>query len=125
MESEEDKENHSPADQAPPKDDTQGPKREVLKHFNSTKRILVRAGPDNGSASAPLKSINSDLDDKLSRDPPTTTDMTKTITIRLQQGKFDLPWAIYIRVKLGHETPGNIKRLQNDQLTREIRKAAR
>ena len=85
----------------------------------------VRAGPDNGSASAPLKSINSDLEDKLSREPPTTTDLTKTITIWLQQGKFDLPWAIYIQVKLGHGTPGNVKRLQNDQLTREIRRAAR
>ena len=30
-----------------------------------------------------------------------------------------------MQVKLQHETPGNVKRLQNDQLTREIRRAAR
>ena len=30
-----------------------------------------------------------------------------------------------MRAKTGHETPGNIKRLQNDQLTKEIRRAER
>ena len=85
----------------------------------------VRAGPDNGLALAPLKAINSDLDYKSHREPPTTNDLTKTITIRLQQGKFNLPWAIYVQVKLGHGTPGNVKRLRNDQLIWEIRRAVR
>ena len=30
-----------------------------------------------------------------------------------------------MQAKTGHETPGNVKRLQNDQLTKEIRKAER
>ena len=53
-------------------------------HSTVRRGFSVRAGPDKGPMLAPLKSINSDPDDKSSRDLPTTTDMTKTIMIRLQ-----------------------------------------
>ena len=76
--------------------------------------------------SAPLKPINSDPDDNSPRDLQTTTDVTKPVTVkRLQKGDLDLPWAVYIHVKQGHETQGNIKRLRNDQLTQEVQRASR
>ena len=67
--------------------------------------------------------MHSDPGDKSTKEPPKDTDLTNTI--QLQKGKFDFPWAIYIHAKLGHKTPGNVKRPRNDQLTWEIRKAAR
>ena len=45
MEPEEDEENHSLADQAPPKGDMQGLKQEVLRHSNSLKRIFSKGRP--------------------------------------------------------------------------------
>ena len=72
---------------------------------------------------APSKPIHSDPGDKATKEPPKDTDLTKII--QLQKGEFDFPWAVYIHAKLGHETPGNVKQLRNDQLTQEIRKAAR
>ena len=45
------------------------------------------------------------------------------MAVPLQQDNFELPWAIYMQAKTGHETPGDVKRLQNDQWIKDIRKA--
>ena len=52
--------------------------------------------------------------------------MTKSVTAKwLQEGNYGGPSAVYICVKQGHETQGNIKRLRNDQLKQEIQRAVR
>ena len=77
----------------------------------------VSAGLNDGSTSATLNTIEPDIGDKPPRESPTAT--------RLQRDNFNFSWAIYMQAKTGHETPGNVKRLRNDQLTKEIRRAER
>ena len=77
----------------------------------------MRAGPNEGSTSATLNALEPDTGDNSPRESLTAT--------RLQQDNFDFPWAIYMQAKTGHETPGNVKRLRNDQRTKEIVKAGR
>ena len=79
--------------------------------------FLVRAGPNEGSTSATLNALEPDTGDNSPRESLTVT--------RLQRDNFDFPWAIYMQAKTGHETPGNVKRLRNDQRTKEIIKAGR
>ena len=71
----------------------------------------IRAGPNDGVMLAPLNTIEPDIDDKSPRESLTTRDWAETIATRLQRDNFNLPWAIYVRAKTGHETPGNVKRL--------------
>ena len=77
----------------------------------------MRAGPNGGSTSATLNALEPDPGDN----PPKEA----LIATCLQRDNFELPWAIYMQAKTGHETPGNVKRLQNDQQTKEIRKSGR
>ena len=92
-------------------------------HWEYTSHPAVREGfsikacSNDGSTSATLNALDPDIEDNPPRESLTTT--------RLQQDNFDLPWAIYMQAKTGHETPGNVKRLQNDQRTKEIIKAGR
>ena len=73
--------------------------------------FLVRVGPNGGSMSATLTELEPDPVDN----PP----MESLIATRLQRDNFELPWAIYMQARTGHETPGNIKRLWNDQRTKK------
>ena len=77
----------------------------------------MRADPNRGSKSATLNALDPDP-----RDNPSKESLMATL---LQQDNFELSWAIYMQAKTGHETPGNVKRLRNDQQTKEIRKARR
>ena len=75
----------------------------------------MRADPNGGLKSATLNAL----------DPNPGDDSLKEslMTVHLQKDHFELSWAIYMKAKTGHETPGNVKRLRNDQRTKEIRKA--
>ena len=75
----------------------------------------MRADPNGGLESATLNTL----------DPDSETDSVKESlrAVYLQKNNFQLPWAIYMQAKTGHETPGDVKRLQNDQRTKDIRKA--
>ena len=77
----------------------------------------IRAGPNDGSTSATLNALEPDIEDNSPRESLTAT--------RLQRDNFNFPWAIYMQAKTGHETLGNVKRLRNDQGTKEIIKAGR
>ena len=77
----------------------------------------MRAGPNGGSTSATLNALEPDTGDNPPKESLTAT--------RLQRDNFEFPWAIYMQAKTGHETPGNVKRLRNDQQTKEIIKAGR
>ena len=77
----------------------------------------VRAGPNDSSTSATLNALELDIEDNSPRESLTAT--------CLQQDNFNFPWAIYMQAKTGHETPGNVKRLRNDQRTKENLKAGR
>ena len=77
----------------------------------------MRANPNRGLKSATLNALDHDPGDN----PPKESLMAT----RLQRDNFELSWAIYMQAKTGHETPGNVKRLRNDQQTKEIRKAGR
>ena len=77
----------------------------------------VRAGSNNNSTSAILNGIELTIEDNSPRESLTAT--------RQQQDNFIFPWAIYMQAKTGHETPENVKRLQNDQRTKEIIKGGR
>ena len=72
----------------------------------------VKAGLTDGSMLATMNAIELDIEDNSPRESLTAT--------CLQQDSFNFPWAIYMQAKTGHETPGNVKRLQNDQLTKKI-----
>ena len=75
---------------------------------------------------APLKPINLEVDNNSPRNPQTITKVTKPVTAkRLQGGSYGGPVVVYICVKQGHKTQGNIKRIGNDQLTQEIQRTAR
>ena len=67
----------------------------------------MRAGPNGGSTLATLNALEPDPGDNPPKESLTAT--------RLQQDNFEFPWAIYMQAKTGYETPGNVKRLQNDQ----------
>ena len=77
----------------------------------------VRAGPNDSSMLATLNALELDIGDNSPRKSLTVT--------RLQQDNFNFPWAIYMQAKTGHETPWNVKRLRNNQWTKEIIKAGR
>ena len=77
----------------------------------------MRADPNRGSKLATLNALDPDPEDNPSKESQMAT--------HLQRDNFELPWAIYMQAKTGHETPGNVKRLRNDQRTKEIRKAGR
>ena len=75
----------------------------------------MRANPNRGLKSATLNALDPD---------PETDSLKESLrAVHLQRDDFQLPWAIYMQAKTGHETPGNVKRLRNDQRTKEIRKA--
>ena len=75
----------------------------------------MRADPNGGLESATLNTL----------DPDSETDSVKESlrAVHLRKNNFQLPWAIYMQAKTGHETPGDVKRLRNDQRTKNIRKA--
>ena len=75
----------------------------------------MRADPNGGLESATLNTL----------DPDSETDSVKESlrAVHLRKNNFQLPWAIYMQAKTGHETPGDVKRLRNDQQTKNIRKA--
>ena len=77
----------------------------------------MRADPNGGLKSATLNALDPDPGDDSSKE--------SLMAVHLQRDNFELPWAIYMQAKTGHETPGNVKRLRNDQQTKEIRKARR
>ena len=118
MKLEEDVENNPPTNLAPSEGDTQEHKRRTHKLSNSPMRILVRADPVKALVSAPSKPTNSDQDTNLPRDHQTITDVAKIVTTKRQEeGTHGGYSAFYVPIKCGHETRGNIKRLQNNQLT--------
>ena len=75
----------------------------------------MKADPNGGLESATLNTL----------DPDSETDSVKESlrAVHLRKNDFQLPWAIYMQAKTGHETPGNVKRLRKDQRTKEIRNA--
>ena len=74
----------------------------------------MRADPNGGLKSATLNALDPD---------PGTDSLKESLrAVHLRRDDFQLPWAIYMQAKTGHETPGNVKRLRNDQQTKEIRK---
>ncbi len=75
----------------------------------------MRANPNRGLKSATLNALDPD--------PGDTPSKESLMATHLQRDNFELPWAIYMQAKTGHETPGNVKRLWNNQQTKEIRKA--
>ena len=75
----------------------------------------MRADPNRGSKLATLNALDPD--------PGGNPSKESLMATHLQQDNFELPWAIYMQAKTGHETPGDVKRLQNDQRTKDIRKA--
>ena len=75
----------------------------------------MRADPNGGLKSATLNALDPDPGDDSLKE--------SLMAVHLQRDNFELPWAIYMQAKTGHETPGNVKRLRNDQQTKEIRKA--
>ena len=77
----------------------------------------IRVSPNDDSTSATLNALEPDIEDNSPRESSTAT--------RLQRDNFNFPWAIYMQAKTGHETPGNVKRLQNDHRTKEVIKAGR
>ena len=81
------------------------------------RRIFSEGRPEQRFEVGPLNALDPDPGDNPSKESQMAT--------HLQQDNFELPWAIYMQAKIGHETPGNVKRLQNDQQTKEIRKAGR
>ena len=75
----------------------------------------MRADPNGGLKSATLNALDPD---------PGTDSLKESLrAVHLRRDDFQLPWAIYMQAKTGHETPGDVKRLRNDQRTKEIRKA--
>ena len=77
----------------------------------------MRADPNGGLKSATLNALDPD---------PGIDSLKESLrAVHLRRDDFQLPWAIYMQAKTGHETPGNVKRLRNDQRTKEIRKAGR
>ena len=58
---------------------------------------------------------------------PTTSDtnirQTEVTAKWLQEGTHEGPSAFYVHVKQGHGTQGNIKRLRNNQLIKEVQRA--
>ena len=79
--------------------------------------FLIRASPNDGSTPATLNALEPDIKGDSPKGSLATT--------RLQRDNFKFPWAIYMQAKPGHKTPGNVKRLQNDQQTKQIIKTGR
>ena len=67
----------------------------------------MRADPNGGSKLVTLNALY-----PYPGDYPSKESLMATY---LQGDNFELPWAIYMQAKTGHETPGNVKRLGNDQ----------